>query len=355
MAKTRSGLGRGLGSLLGDAPDELVSKKPEVAPPPEEEPRPEPAQTVEQEEIYANNEDHVVIKGVRERVVIPQVPEVFPHAVESAPAARQGGLEEKIGDFEIDIDLIEPNPDQPRIKFKEEDLRDLADSIKKNGLLQPILVRKVGEKYQIIAGERRYQACKSVNLATVPVHVKEADDDEAILLALIENIQRSDLNPIEEAYGYKRMMERGHMTQNELSQAISKSQPTISNALRLLKLPELAQELLFNEKITAGHARVILTVPTDEGRIKMTERLMEGNMTVRQAEAYARLLSVDGSAADKSQEKPKPKSYQKAAKALKEKLDAPVRVRSSKGKNKIEIEFKDEDDLKRLLELIAGE
>src|SRR5699024_1878389 len=136
----------------------------------------------------------------------------------------------------------------------------------KDGLLQPILVRPIGyQKYQIIAGERRWQACKMVGLPTVPVRIKEADDDLALELALVENVQRSDLNPIEEAYGYRRMMERRNLTQSGVAQAMSKGRSTVANALRLLELPEEAQQLLFEEKITAGHARAILSIPTKEG------------------------------------------------------------------------------------------
>ena len=256
---------------------------------------------------------------------------------------------------EIPIDAVSPNPDQPRTNFKKEALEELASSIQKDGLLQPILVRPLGgQKYQIIAGERRWQACKLVGLKTVPVRIKEADDDQALELALVENVQRSDLNPIEEAYGYRRMMERRNLTQSEVAQAMSKGRSTVANALRLLELPEEAQQLLFEEKITAGHARAILSIPTKEGRQKLTSKLVEEKLSVREAEAIARLLSNSGNNSTRTKE-PVPKTFKTVARALKDVLHTNVKVKSSHGKNKIEIEFKDEEDLERLFEeLIAA-
>ena len=256
---------------------------------------------------------------------------------------------------EVPIDSVSPNPDQPRTNFKREELEELASSIEKDGLLQPILVRPMGsQKYQIIAGERRWQACKMVGLPTVPVRIKEADDDKALELALVENVQRSDLNPIEEAYGYRRMMERRNLTQSEVAQAMSKGRSTVANALRLLELPEEAQQLLFEEKITAGHARAILSIPTNAGRQKLTDKLVEQKLTVREAEAIARLLSGRRDDAPRQKE-PVPKTFKTVARALRDVLGTNVKVKSVQGKNKIEIEFKDEEDLERLFEeLIAA-
>ena len=361
MAKTRTGLGRGLGSLLGDAPEEVVrQEKTAVQPadqvssvPAEEEASAEETQPAESEgtELYTGGDDHVVIKGVVERVVdAPQSAEEGDKPSNQAEQPQEQPME---GELTVSIDLVEPNPDQPRTSFKKEDLEELASSIKKNGLLQPILVRKVGDRYQIIAGERRWQACKNLGMKEVPIRVKDADDDETIILALVENIQRSDLNPIEEAYGYRRMMERGKMTQSEVAQAVSKGRSTIANALRLLELPEDAQQLLFEEKITAGHARAILSIPTKEGRRKLTDKLVENTISVREAESIARLLS--GTKKEKSAPRePQPKSYKTVARTLRDTLDTNVKIKSVAGKNKIEIEFKDEADLERLFRLITN-
>ena len=356
MAKQKGGLGRGLNSLLGvssegSLPQESASpvervvvreeeqqeKKPPVAPA-------KPSTPIVESDIYSNKEDNFTIKEVVERE----------RPVQSTPKqSTTVSKKEEVRDVdEVDINLVEPNPDQPRTNFKKEDLEELTQSIKRNGLLQPILVRRRNGKYQIIAGERRWQACKAAGLAKVPVRIRDANDDETIMLALVENIQRSDLNPIEEAYGYRRMMERGKMTQSEVAQAVSKGRSTIANSLRLLELPEDAQQLLFEERITAGHARAILSVPTAEGRRKLTDKLVEEQLSVRETENLARLLS--GKKEQKPVEKPPvPKSYKTVARALKDTLGTAVKIRSVKGKNKIEIEFKDEADLERLFRIMS--
>ncbi len=283
---------------------------------------------------YIEEDDHVTIKGVVAREARPNV----------SRETKQTDL--------VDIDLVAPNPDQPRTSFDKEELAELSKSIEKEGLLQPILVRKMdGGTYQIIAGERRWQACKLAGLKQVPVRVKDVEDDKALELALIENIQRSDLNPIEEAYGYKRLMERQHLTQAEVARAVSKGRSTIANALRLLELPEDAQQMLFEGKIKAGHARAILSVPTPEGREKLTNKLREEKLSVRQTENLARLLA--GQAAAKSEDHKRPATppvFKKAARELRQHFNTGVRIKSVRGKNKIEIEFKDEADLERLFQ-----
>ena len=368
MAKTRGGLGRGLNSLLGSSSGEAIPQEPQqpariAADTAAEngeimEESPESAASVEtssqsaaSEAVYDPepeiedvnqeiSEDNVTIKGVVSRRAVQ------PPAPPSRPSAPKDTVE-------VPLDRIEPNPDQPRTNFKKEELEELAESIKKNGLLQPVLVRSMPNGFfQIIAGERRWQACKLLKLDRVPVRVLDVDDDKAIVLALIENIQRSDLNPIEEAYGYRRMMERGKMTQAEVAQAVSKGRSTIANALRLLELPEDAQKLLFEERITAGHARAILSVPTQEGRRKLTDKLIETPLSVRETESMARLLSGKKEKSDKPHEQA-PKSYKTVARALGDTLGTQVKIKSIKGKNKIEIDFKDEADLERLFRMIT--
>ena len=358
MANKRRGLGRGLSSLLGgdlDAPQPEAgeSAKEQETPagagnaPEGKTPRAlkEPALDSSQDS-HPSNDDNASTKATAEPSTARQ----------EASSVQRDGVSEAAGRDvdELPLELIEPNPEQPRTAFKKEELEELAESIHKNGLLQPILVRKVGEKYQIIAGERRWQACKALKLEKVPVRIKEADDNETIVLALIENIQRSDLNPIEEAYGYRRMMERGNMTQTQVAQAVSKGRSTIANSLRLLELPEDAQQLMYEEKITAGHARAILSISTPEGRAKLTEKLVQERLSVREAEAIARLLSGRKDAQEKAPRPKVPKTYKTVARSLKDTLQTEVRVKSVKGKNKIEIDFKDEDDLERLFRIITA-
>lgn len=341
MAKAnRSGLGRGLNSLLGGAYEEAAP--PDVVPQRVLVQQEEPEGAARQDEPMGRQVEEFVEESSEESVVDDE----DRVTIKSVTQRRTD---------EVPIDSVSPNPDQPRTNFKREELEELASSIEKDGLLQPILVRPMGsQKYQIIAGERRWQACKMVGLPTVPVRIKEADDDKALELALVENVQRSDLNPIEEAYGYRRMMERRNLTQSEVAQAMSKGRSTVANALRLLELPEEAQQLLFEEQITAGHARAILSIPTNAGRQKLTDKLVEQKLTVREAEAIARLLSGRRDDAPRQKE-PVPKTFKTVARALRDVLGTNVKVKSVQGKNKIEIEFKDEEDLERLFEeLIAA-
>lgn len=251
----------------------------------------------------------------------------------------------------LPISRIKPNPNQPRSNFDEEALEQLADSIAQHGVLQPILVRKKGSHYEIVAGERRYQASKMAGLEEVPVLIREIDDEDVFSLALIENLQRSDLDPIEEAQGYSQLIETHQLTQEGLAKILSKSRPAIANALRLLDLPAEVQQLLQEHLITSGHARAILAVPSEEGRIKLAKRVVEDNLSVRQTETLAPLFS--GTEVEKPSRPIAPQSYKRAARTLRMALDTNVRVRQSRGKNRIEIEFKDEDDLRRLMDLIA--
>lgn len=300
----------------------------------------------------------------REVASAPQATVPAPQATASAatqaqPQVKTAGAPESSAEAaphhldEVPIELVHPNPNQPRMHFNKEELDELALSIEKDGLLQPILVREDAEGYEIIAGERRWQASQLAGLKKVPVRIKEADDMKVLELALIENLQRSDLNPIEEAYGYKRMMERGNRTQSEVASAVSKGRSTIANALRLLDLPEDAQQMLYEEKITAGHARAILAIPSDEGRAKLTEKLAKEKLSVREAESLARLIAGREKQKNNPVKKPpKPRFFRRAAKDLSESFDTKVQVRSVNGKNKIEIEFKDEEDLHRLYDLM---
>lgn len=254
-------------------------------------------------------------------------------------------------DTEVSIESIVPNPNQPRTHFNESQLEELSESIRENGVLQPLLVRKKGKQYEIIAGERRYQASKIAGLKKLPVIVKEVDDQKMLELALIENLQRSDLNPIEEAKGYKQLIKTSGMTQEALSKAVSKSRSSITNSLRLLDLPEQVQQFLFDGKLTAGHARAILAVPYEDARIKLAEKVVAEGLSVRATENLAPLFSVGDT--PRAPRPVTPQSYKKAARVLRQLFNTNVKVRSSRGKNKIEIEFKDEEDLTRILSSVV--
>lgn len=267
--------------------------------------------------------------------------------------SETGFVEQKEG-IKVPIDRINPNPNQPRTHFNETLLNELADSIRENGVLQPLLVRRKGKGYEIIAGERRYQASKIAGLEELPVIVKEVDDQKMLELALIENLQRSDLNPIEEAKGYRQLIKASGMTQEALSKAVSKSRSSITNSLRLLDLPEPVQQYLFDGRLTAGHARAILAVPYEEQRIKLADKVVAEGLSVRATENLAPLFSVGET--PRTPRPVMPQSYKRAARVLRQALNTNVKVKSSRGKNKIEIEFKDEEELTRILSsMVSGD
>lgn len=252
----------------------------------------------------------------------------------------------------LPIASIVTNPDQPRKSFDEIHLSELSDSIKQNGVLQPILVRKKGEKYEIVAGERRYQASKLAGLKEIPAIVREIDDAEVFQLALIENLQRSDLTPIEEARGYRQLLDTKGLTQEGLAKILSKSRSAIANTLRLMDLPQEVQDMMEEGQITAGHARAILAVPSEEGRIKLAQKVVAENLTVRQTENLAPLFSVTRD--EIKPKNPAPQYFKRAARTLRQALDTTVKVKQVRGKNKIEIEFKDEDDLARIIDQLSS-
>lgn len=260
----------------------------------------------------------------------------------SAASASNAASETK-----LPIEDIVPNPNQPRIHFNETELRELSESIQEHGVLQPLLVRKHGNGYEIIAGERRYQASKLAGLEELPVIIKDVNDEEMLALALIENLQRSDLNPVEEAKGYRQLIDASRMTQEALSKAVSKSRSAITNSLRLLDLPEVVQQMIFEGKLTAGHARAILAVPYEDARIRLAEKVVAEGLSVRATENLAPLFSAGET--PKTTRPATPQSFKNAARVLRQVFNTNVRVKSSRGKNKIEIEFKDEEELSRIL------
>lgn len=269
-------------------------------------------------------------------------------------AQTETGAAAAQADSLVDIELIHPNPNQPRTHFNDVELNELSDSIAEHGVLQPLLVRKDSKGYEIIAGERRYQASKIAGLKEIPVIIKDVDDQKMLEIALIENLQRSDLNPIEEAKGYKQLIKSSGMTQEALSKAVSKSRSAITNSLRLLDLPEQVQQYLFDGRLTAGHARAILAVPYEEQRIKLADKVVQEGLSVRATENLAPLFSVGDT--PKAPRPVTPQSFKKAARVLRGVFNTNVRVKSTRGKNKIEIEFKDEDELAQILDrMMNGE
>jgi ParB family chromosome partitioning protein len=265
------------------------------------------------------------------------------------PSAGVQHSQEEI--VELPVSVIAPNPNQPRTTIDDDRIEELADSVKKVGVLQPIIVRPHGEEYQIVAGERRWRAARAAGLERVPVRVVTADDGESLELALIENLQRQDLNPMEEANGYRRLMTERQMTQAEMADKVSKSRSAVANTLRLLDLPDEVQELLAEDRLTAGHARAILSVPDEERRLKLAMRIVESGLSVREAETLARLFAAG--AGEKTPRPVSPKAYKLVARKLRRLLSTNVRVRQTSDKGKIEIDFHGEEELERIFRALT--
>ncbi len=262
-------------------------------------------------------------------------------------APSQNGIEN------IKLTLIEPNKNQPRKSFDEEKIKALADSIKENGLIQPVIVTpSKNGMYKIVAGERRWRASKKAGLREIPVVIKDYTDEQIAEIALIENLQREDLNPIEEALGYKTLLEEFNLTQELIGKRIGKSRSAISNSLRLLSLEEQIQKLLVSGEISSGHARAILSLEENELRLALSKRIIEDNLNVRQTEALAKQLQKK-----KPEKKPPKKSayeieIEKIQNDLASQFGTKVKIMHTDKKGKIEIEYYGSDDLERILNLI---
>lgn len=252
----------------------------------------------------------------------------------------------------VKITKVEPNREQPRKHFDEDALQELADSIKQFGLLQPILVQDRKDYYEIIAGERRWRAAKLAGLKEVPVIIKNYTEQEIVEIALIENIQREDLNPIEEAQAYKKLLTEFNLKQDEVAERVSKSRAAVTNSIRLLKLGEKVQQMLIDDMITTGHARALLAVENEEEQYTLAQKIFDEKLNVREVEKLVKNLH----------KAPKPKKlddkalqaiYQDIEEKLKQTLSTKVAVTSKgNGAGKIEIEFYSHDDLDRLLEIL---
>ncbi|MDO4728140.1 MAG: ParB/RepB/Spo0J family partition protein [Bacteroidota bacterium] len=255
---------------------------------------------------------------------------------------------------ELEIDSIEINPFQPRTNFNEEALHELASSIKELGIIQPITVRKVGfDKYQLISGERRLRASKLAGLTTVPAYIRIANDNDSLIMALVENIQRHDLDPIEVAMSYQRLIDEIGITQEQVSDKVGKKRSTITNYLRLLKLDPIIQTGIRDGFISMGHGRTLITVESQDEQIDIYRRIVKENLSVRETEDLVRKYQTKK---EVKQEKTKVDTIEipeETQKAFKDYFKAKVEIKSaSNGKGKIVIPFKSEDDLQRILSLI---
>lgn len=257
------------------------------------------------------------------------------------------------GTTEIDIDLIAPNKNQPRKNFDKEKIAELALSIQEHGLVQPLIVVKDGGFYKIVAGERRWRACKSIGLKSVPVIIKEYDEKQVAEIALIENLQREDLNPIEEANGYKQLMEDFGLTQEEVSNRVQKSRSSVANSLRLLALPKKIITLVEENKLSMGHARAILGASTDAKMIEIANLVVEKGLSVRQVEALVKEKAPVPKKRTAEINRDVKNAIDFSAKKIQDRLGAKVNVSySNKFKGKIEINFADYKEMNRLLDML---
>ena len=252
----------------------------------------------------------------------------------------------------VKITKVEPNREQPRKNFDEDALQELADSIKQFGLLQPILVQDRKDYYEIIAGERRWRAAKLAGLKEVPVIIRNYTEQEIVEISLIENIQREDLNPIEEAQAYKRLLTEFHLKQDEVAERVSKSRAAVTNSIRLLKLNEEVQRMVVDEMISTGHARALLAVENPEEQYNLAQRIFDEKLSVRDVEKLVKNLHKPAKS-KKVDDKTMQVIYQDIEEKLKQKLGRKVTVTSKgEGSGEIEIEFYNHEDLDRLLDVL---
>jgi len=278
---------------------------------------------------------------------------MIPNLVGEAKEKKQRAVKEETPETTVAITKVEPNRKQPRKVFDEDKLQELADSIKQFGLLQPILVQNREDHYEIIAGERRWRAARLAGLKEVPVIIKNYSDQEIVEIALIENIQREDLNPIEEAQAYKRLLEEFHLKQDEVAERVSKSRAAVTNSIRLLKLGDRVQQMVIDDMISTGHARALLAVEDEEEQYNLAQRIFDEKLSVRDIEKIVKNLHKPAKV-KKLDDKALQTIYLDIEEKLKQRLSTKVAVTSKgEGSGKIEIEFYSHEDLERILEMIG--
>ncbi|SDR66830.1 ParB/RepB/Spo0J family partition protein [Christiangramia echinicola] len=258
---------------------------------------------------------------------------------------------------ELELSSIEVNPFQPRTSFNEESLKELASSIRELGVIQPITVRKLEfDKYQLVSGERRYRASKLVGLKTIPAYIRIANDQESLEMALVENIQRQDLDPIEISLSYQRLIDEIQLTQEQLSDRIGKNRSTIANYLRLLKLDPIIQTGMRDGFLSMGHGRALINIDDTQKQLDIYEKIIQKSLSVRETEQLVRELNSEGKPAAASKKVTIPITYKKGIKEFTEYLGTKVDVKvTKKGSGKLTIPFSSEEDFERIKKLIQGE
>jgi ParB family chromosome partitioning protein len=270
---------------------------------------------------------------------------------------RESEKEKESGkEFTMKLSIIEPNQSQPRKDFNQELITELADSIKKYGVLQPLLVQKKGDRYEIIAGERRWRAAKEAGLKEVPVVIKEYTRQQTMEIALIENVQREDLNPIEEAQAYQQLIQEFELTQEEIAERVSRSRTAITNCMRLLKLDKRVQDMLIQGQISSGHARALLSLENSEAQYQIALKIIDKKLSVREVE---KLVKMFGKTKKEEKEKAEEKDLSFIFRDLEERMKQVMGTKviinkKDKNKGRIEIEYYSEAELERIVELIES-
>lgn len=311
----------------------------------------------------AGNSEPVVVEKVVEKIVEKPVEKIVEKIVEKPvekivekvvekPVEK---IVEKPVEQTLKLNLIEPNSEQPRKNFDEESLQELADSIKQYGILQPLIVQKKGNHYEIIAGERRWRAAKLAGITDVPVLIREYDKQQTMEIALIENVQRADLNPIEEAQAFQQLIQEFHLTQEEIANRVSKNRATITNSMRLLKLDVRVQDMLADGKISSGHARALLGLEEGERQYQVAVKIIEEKLSVRDVEKLVKMMN-------RPPKEKKPEKgpdidliYRQVEDKLKSIMGTKVVInQKDKNKGRIEIEYYSQEELERLIELMES-
>ncbi|MCI8772566.1 MAG: ParB/RepB/Spo0J family partition protein [Lachnospiraceae bacterium] len=281
---------------------------------------------------------------------------LIPNVDTKGKSAERDTDEKKEPDTIVKITKIEPNREQPRKNFDEDALQELADSIKQFGLLQPILVQDRKTYYEIIAGERRWRAAKLAGLKEVPVIIRDYTDQEIVEISLIENIQREDLNPIEEALAYKRLLTEFNLKQDEVAERVSKSRTAVTNSMRLLKLCDEVQQMIIDDMISSGHARALISIEDPEEQYNIAQKIFDEKLSVRDVEKLVKNLNKpEKPKKEKEEDKSLEVIYQDVEEKLKQSLGTKVAIASKgNGSGKIEIEFYSHDDLEKIISLLSA-
>ena len=295
--------------------------------------------------------------AVKRKGLVKGLDSLIPENKSVKPAAKPEKAEEtvKTGEQMLKINQVEPNREQPRKHFEEDALLELADSIKQYGVLQPLLVRKRKDYYEIIAGERRWRAAKLAGVKEVPVIIKEYTEQQAVEIALIENIQRENLNPIEEAMAFKKLLTEFNLKQDEVAERVSKSRTAVTNSMRLLKLGEKVQQMIIDDMITTGHARALLAIDDEEQQYLLATKIFDEKLSVRETEKLIKSLKNPKKQVKVVKTVENAFVYDDLAEKMKRVLGTKVSISpKGNGKGKIEIEYYSDDELERMFEMITS-